>query len=294
MTKPNPRDYFQLHFLVLIWGFTAILGLLANSISPLALVFFRTAIAAVGLGAILYFTGRFVRLQGRDRTAVLLVGMVLGFHWLAFFLAARVANASVCLAGMATSSLWTSLLDPIFNKRAVRWVEVMLGFVIMAGLYLIFRFEFDRSLGLLIAIFSAFLAAVFTIFNARFTQKHDYLVLTFYEIIGALGSITVVMVIYWTAFDNQLKIWPQANQWIWIVILALVCTVYAYSQGIKLLRKFTPFTLNLTVNLEPVYGIILAYLIFGESERMNPGFYVGTMVILAAVLLYPMLVKKRE
>ena len=294
MTKPNPRDYFQLHFLVLIWGFTAILGLLANSISPLALVFFRTAIAAVGLGVILYLTGRFVRLQGRDRTAVLLVGMVLGFHWLAFFLAARVANASVCLAGMATSSLWTSLLDPIFNKRAVRWVEVMLGFVIMAGLYLIFRFEFDRSLGLLIAIFSAFLAAVFTIFNARFTQKHDYLVLTFYEIIGALGSITVVMVIYWTAFDNQLKIWPQANQWIWIVILALVCTVYAYSQGIKLLRKFTPFTLNLTVNLEPVYGIILAYLIFGESERMNPGFYVGTMVILAAVLLYPMLVKKRE
>ena len=294
MTKPNLRDYFQLHFLVLIWGFTAILGLLANSISPLALVFFRTAIAAVGLGAILWFTGRFVRLQGRDRTAVLLVGMVLGFHWLAFFLAARVANASVCLAGMATSSLWTSLLDPIFNKRAVRWVEVMLGFVIMAGLYLIFRFEFDRSLGLLIAIFSAFLAAVFTIFNAKFTQKHDYLVLTFYEIIGAMGSIAVVMLVYWGGFDNQLKIWPQLNQWVWIVILALVCTVYAYSQGIKLLRKFTPFTLNLTVNLEPVYGIILAYLIFGESERMNPGFYVGTMVILAAVLLYPMLVKKRE
>ena len=294
MTKPTLRDYFQLHFLVLIWGFTAILGLLANSISPLALVFFRTAIAAVGLGAVLYFTHRPATMPARARNQVLLVGVLLGFHWLAFFLAARVANASVCLAGMATSSLWTSLLDPVLNKRAVRWVEVLLGFVIMAGLYLIFRFEFDRSLGLIIAIFSAFLAAVFTVFNARFTQKHDYLVLTFYEILGALGSTTVVMVVYWAWFDKKLDIWPQLDQWLWIVILALVCTVYAYSQGIKLLRKFTPFTLNLTVNLEPVYGIVLAYFIFGESERMTPGFYAGTVVILAAVLLYPLVVKKTE
>ena len=289
MSKAEPKDYLQLHFLVLIWGFTAILGLLI-SVSPLALTFYRTLLSAIGLALVLWLRKEWKTVPSRERWQLLAVGLSMGLHWLAFFASARVSNVSVCLAGMSTTSLWTALLAPLFGRRRVQTLEIGLSLVVVAGLYVIFRFEFDRALGLGLALIAAFLAALFTIANGHFTKRHGALLITFYEMVGGSISTLIALLVYVSFGNNPSDLLiPSSLDWFWILILALVCTVYAYSAGVHLLRKISPFTFNLTVNLEPVYGIVLAFLIFGERERMTTGFYVGTVIIFLAVLAYPVL-----
>jgi drug/metabolite transporter (DMT)-like permease len=287
--KPSFTDYLHLHFLVLIWGFTAILGKLVNpDLSRISLTFFRTLLAAVGLALVLWLRKQWKQVPAQDRWQMLGVGVIMGLHWLTFFGSAHVSSASVCLAGMSTTSLFTALLEPLFARRRVRPLEILLSLVVILGLYLIFRFEFDQSLGLGLALTSAFLAALFTIANSRFVRKHNALLITFYEMNGA--SLGMLLGLAGVALGTGLtaeEVIPQPLDWTWILILASVCTVYAYSAGVHLLRKVSPFTLNLTINLEPVYGMILAYFIL--NERMTAGFYAGTLVILLAVILYPML-----
>ncbi|MBC8154435.1 MAG: DMT family transporter [Bacteroidetes bacterium] len=301
MTKPALADYLHLHFLVFIWGFTAILGLLLEPLSAPALVAWRTLLAAGGLGVVLAARGGATWAQVRNLPLakcwpLLATGGIIALHWAAFFGAARLANASVCLAGMATGSLWTSVLEPLITRRKIRAVEVVLGGVVLAGLYLIFRFEFDRGAGLAMAVFSAMLASVFTILNSRFTHQYDALVISFYEMVGAfIGSLGFLA--GYLALANAPGGWatlvPVGWQWVWMALLAFVCTVYAYTAAVRLLRKFSAFAANLIVNLEPVYGIGLAYLVFGDSERMTAGFYAGTLVILVAVLIYPVLIRRQ-
>lgn len=292
MHKPSVADYLQLHFIVLIWGFTAILGKFLEPLSSPALVLYRTLLAAIGLGVVLVLQRQPRQVAPADRWRLMATGGLIALHWMLFFAAARLANVSVCLAGMATSSLWASVLEPLLLRRRIRVVEFVLGAVVMAGLYLILRFEFDKVAGLLVAILSAMLSSLFTIINSRFAQRYNALVITYHEMTGAflgsvvfLGSILVI-----DAPVPLATVVPQTGpQWLCLWLLSLVCTVYAYSVGVRLLRKFSPYLAILTVNLEPVYGILLAVLIFGDAERMTPGFYVGTLVILAAVLVYPFL-----
>ena len=292
MNRPTTADYLHLHFLVLIWGFTAILGVLI-SVSALTLVVYRTLLSAIGLGILLYAQKKMAPVALSDRLKLLATGLVIALHWALFFEAARTANVSVCLAGMATGSLWTSLLEPLFFRRRLRAVEVILGVVIMAGLYLIFRFEIDRAIGLLMAVFSAMLASIFTIINSQFTRRYPPMIITFYEMSGAFGSSLLFLGLYLAfGLEKPSALWPQPTDWLWISILAFVCTVYAYSASVWLMRKFSAFAVNLTVNLEPVYGIMLARLFFGDRERMTTGFYVGTLIILVAVLVYPALNRK--
>lgn len=294
MNKPSLTDYLQLHFIVLIWGFTAILGKLLQPLDASAVVLFRTLLAVLGMGFVLWLRKQSVRVSPADRWRLLATGAIIALHWVMFFLAARIANVSVCLAGMATSSLWASVLEPLVLRRRVRLIEVVLGAIVMAGLYIIFRFEFDKVVGLSVAVFSAMLSSLFTIINSRFTHRLDALVISFYEMAGAvLGALALWLVVQTTnssATSLSVQYVPETPlQWVWLMLLAFVCTVYAYSVGVRLLRKFSPYMAVLTVNLEPVYGILLAVLIFGNDEHMTPGFYIGTLVILVAVLIYPFL-----
>ena len=294
MQKPALSDYLQLHFIVLIWGFTAILGKLLEPLDPSAVVLFRTVLAVLGMGVVLIVRQQTIRVSPADRWRLLATGGIIALHWMTFFLAARIANVSVCLAGLATSSLWASVLEPVLLRRRVRAVEVVLGAVVLAGLYMIFRFEFDKVVGLAVAVFSAMLSSLFTIINSRFAQRLDAFVISFYEMAGASAG-ALLMWLTVRSLDgleanHVVQYAPETvGQWGWLLVLSLVCTVYAYTVGVRLLRKFSPYMAILTVNLEPVYGILLAVLFFGDAERMTPGFYVGTLVILLAVLAYPML-----
>ncbi|MBE9460663.1 DMT family transporter [Dyadobacter subterraneus] len=288
-TTTTFRSYLHLHFLVLIWGFTAIVGLMV-SISPIALVFYRTFLAGLGLAVVMLVKKKKFDVTGADLRRMFFVGCILSSHWILFFAAARVSTASVCLAGMATTSLWTSLIEPLVNRRPIKPLEVGLGILAFAGLYVVFKFEFDHALGLGLALASALLAAMFTVANSRFVQRIDAFTITFYEMVGAsLFSLLFLIVAESRGWTNNMPVWPKGQDWIWILFLAWICTVYASTMATQLMKQFSAYLINLTINLEPVYGIALAFFYFGEKERMTQGFYLGTILILLAVLLYPIL-----
>ena len=290
--SPEFKDYLHLHFLVLIWGFTAIIGLLI-SIPPVEVVFYRTLFASIGLSILMVSYGVSFNIGKNEIIKLMLTGSLIAGHWILFFASARISNASVCLAGMATTSFWTSLLEPLILKKSIKWYEVLLGLVVVVGLYVIFHFEVDHAFGILLALISAFLAALFTVINARFAKAHHHHTVTFYEMSGANISIILFFPIYkyFIAENQQINLHLSSTDLIYISILAIICTVYAYSASIEIMKRISAFSVNLTVNLEPVYGIILAVMIFGEKEKMHPGFYIGAAIILLSVLAHPFINK---
>ncbi|BDD08601.1 permease [Fulvitalea axinellae] len=283
------KDYLKLHFLVFIWGFTAILGVLIT-IPAVETVFYRTLVASLALGAWTYWKRGSELAVGRKMALKLLgTGALIGVHWMLFFSAAEVANASITLAGAATCAFWTSILDPLTNKRKILWYEVAMGLAVVLGLYVIFLFEFDHALGLALAIGAALLAAVFTVINGRLSNHYHHGVITFYELAGAWLVVTLFLPFYkeYFAEGQALRMSPEGMDWVYLAVLALICTVYAYAESVELMKRITPFAMNLTVNMEPVYGMVLAIFILGENKELNPGFYIGTGIILLSVLAYP-------
>ncbi|GAB3018749.1 DMT family transporter [Cyclobacterium sediminis] len=290
------KDYLWLHLVVLIWGFTAILGLLI-SLPAVEIVFYRTMLAGAGLYFLLKFKKRNIRVRWNALLKFLVTGGLIGAHWILFFWAAQVSTASVCLAGMATCSLWTAIIEPIVNKQAIKWYEVLLGLIVIVGLIVIFKFESGYSLGLFLAVVSALLSACFTVINGRLTKSHSPFIITFYEMIGAFVLTTVFIPFYINWFAEAGFSWvPKGLDWFWLLVLSQVCTVIAFTLSVNLMKRLTAFAVNLTVNMEPVYGILLAFIIFGEKEKMTPEFYLGTLIILASVCIYPLIryVQKRR
>ena len=298
------KDYLKLHFIVLLWGFTAILGRLLT-VPPVELVWWRTGLAALGLGGLLL-----ARRQpggagsGLAAAQLLGTGALVAAHWITFFLAARLSSVSVCLAGLATLALWTSLLEPLLLRRPVRGYEIALGLVSLAGLWLVSGAAPTQLLGLGVAVLSAGLSALFSILNSRLVQRHQPLVLTFWEMSGAFLSIALFLPVYarfFTAgaglhlalgFNGFAPPWQWVGDWLWLLLLAGACTVYAFATSVELMRRLSPFAVNLTINLEPVYGIALAVLFFGQRERMSSGFYAGTALIVLSVLLHPVVERR--
>lgn len=284
------KDYLKLHFIVFIWGFSAILGKLIEMPST-EVVFYRTLFSVLGLAVLLKIRKRAFNIGRAGVFRTLGTGVLIGAHWVLFFEAARVANVSVCLAGMATTTFWTSLIEPLYNSRRVRIFEVAVGLLVILGLYVVFQFEFDNALGLALAIASALLSSVFSVLNARIARKYNPYMINFYEMIGAFGGVALFVVFYEPLFLGgifEVGI-PKGKDWLYVLVLAMVCTVYAYSDAVELMKRISAFTLNLTINLEPVYGILMALVVFGESEQMSSGFYLGTVIILLAVFLYPVI-----
>lgn len=283
------KDYLRLHFIVLLWGFTAILGKLLT-VPPVELVFWRTGLAALGLATLLLGRRQPWRIPLGQVWRLLGVGALVAAHWITFFLAARISSVSVCLAGLATLALWTSLLEPLLLWRRVRGYEVGLGMLTMLGLYLVSQAELDQLLGLGVAVLSAGLSALFSVLNSKLVKEHPPLRLTFYEMLGACLSVVLFLPIYSHYFTNGRGVqldW-HGFDWLWLLLLAGVCTVYAFSASVELMKRLSAFVVNLTTNLEPVYGIGLAVLIFGAEEKMSGGFYLGTLLILVSVLVHPL------
>ena len=286
------KDYLHLHFIVLIWGFTAILGVLIE-LPPVEVVFYRTGIAALGLLFVVRFRkGSFRIPERKDYFVILGVGFLIAIHWITFFLSARISNVSVCLAGMATASLWTAIIEPLAIGRKVKMYEVALSILAFVGMGVIFKVEFQYVMGLLVSMFSALMAATFSVINGKLSKKYDPYVITFYEMIGACASIVLFFPFYGTYFSNGLQLLGSLSDYGYLIVLAVFCTVYAHSISVELMKRLSVFSINLTINLEPIYGIVLALLIFGESEEMSSGFYLGTGLILLSVLLHPLLNRK--
>ena len=287
---PTTSDYFKLHFIVLLWGFTAILGKLV-SIPAVEMVFYRTLLAAIGMGAVMVVLKTSFKISSSDFWKIFLTGFIVAAHWLTFFASGRIANASVSLVGFATGSLWTALIEPLVKGKKIQTIEVGLGLMVIVGLYIIFAFDFQYPLGLLLGILSGLTMAIFAVINSTFVSRVNPYTITFYEMTGACLATALFFPVYTTFFtaDQQLHLIPSRMDWIYIAAMAWACSVYAYAVALNLMKKVSVFLISLTLNLEPVYGIIMAVIVFGDSEKMNLNFYMGTLVILGAVLSYPLL-----
>jgi len=260
------------------------------------MVFYRTLLAAIGMAVLIVIVkGKFALPSRRNFFILMFTGLIVAIHWLLFFGSARVSNPSVCLVGLATNSFWAALLEPFINKKKIHPLEIGLGIAVLVGLYIIFSFNFNYPLGLTLGIAAGFFGATFGIINSKLVARIPSYTITFYEMIAAFIGVTLFLPFYQKYISNgELQFSASLNDWIFIAILSIVCTVYAYSQMVELSKKFSVFFIQLALNLEPVYGIILALIIFGKQEVMSASFYVGTIIILSAVILYPALKRKYD
>lgn len=289
-TRP---DYIKLHFIVFLWGFSAILGKLVT-IPAVEMILHRGILAAAGMAIVIFATRGTFQVGRVDLVKLILIGFIVALHWVTFFGSARVSNVSVSLVGFATNSLWTAMLEPWFNKTRVKKFELLLGLVVLFGLYVIFSFDFQYKLGLFFSIIAGLTSALFSIFNSRMVRTIPAYTITFYEMIGIVIGLTLFLPVYkftW-AENHTLQLIPSLWDWLYIGLLAGVCSVYAYSTAVELMKKVSVFLIQLSLNLEPVYGIIMAVIIFGDKEKMGLSFYAGTLIILTAVLLYPFLKRR--
>ncbi len=279
------RDLTQLNLVVLVWGITSILGKLI-SIPVVEVTVWRTGLAAVGLLLICRYRGISLRVPRSTALAFLGTGVLIGWHWVTFFLSARLSTAAVCLAAMPTGMLWCSLIEPLVD-RTRKWskVELITGLVTIGAVWLIYRFEFKHWLGFTVGLGSAFLTAIFGVLNKQLTTRHPPAVMCCYQMIGACLSCLVLLPFLGT---STIAI-PSRMDWLWLILLSQVCTVAAYVGYLDVLRRVSVFTVNVVYNLEPVYGILLAALVFGEKERMSGGFYLGASIIVASVVALPVM-----
>lgn len=287
------KDYLQLHFIVFLWGFTAVLGKLV-SIPATEMVFFRTLLAAIGLGALMLAFKKSFQVAPNDAIKLFAVGGIVGSHWLFFFISGRVSNPSTSLVGFATCSLWAALLEPLSKRQPFRLLDVGFGVVVLGGLVVIVSYDFQYLNGLFLGVLSGLTAAIFSILNARMVSRVNAYTMTFYQMLGATVIIAACFPVYLLAWSDKgvLQLQPSPADWFYIALLAWVCSVYAFATGINLTKKLSVFFIQLTLNLEPVYGMVLALWIFGAKEVMGLNFYAGTTIILIAVALYPFLKKK--
>lgn len=292
------RSLLQLHAAVLLWGFTGVLGV-AISLDAPVLVWYRTLMTALFMAAILFYRRQWVRIERQDMARLILVGVLMGLHWVAFYGAIKFANASIALVCLSTASVFTSLLDPLVNKGKHQLSEVLLGLLALAGVYLIYQFQEFYAKGIAFGVAAAILSSVFTVINKGVAHKYPARTMVFYEmtagwvfVCAALALLIGTGRIGWLISPGShaggLTLLPQGYDWFWLVVLSLCCTVWAQSLALNALRELSAFTVTLSVNLEPVYGIILAFLIYHENKDLSWGFYAGVGLILLTVALQMM------
>ena len=282
MQNDKLKPYLNLHLIVFIWGFTAILGALIT-IKADALVWYRMLFAAVFLALFLVFKKKSFRIPLKSFLKLIFVGLLIALHWIFFFKAIHVSNVSITLSVFSLGAFFASILEPLLYGRKVLWYEVFFGLVIIAGLALIMKVEINYLDGMLYALASIILGVLFTLMNGKLIAVHDPSVISFYEFLAGVTFITIYF-LFQGKFTTEFFV-LTANNWTLILILASVCTAYAFTASVKVMQKLTPYTVMLTTNLEPVYGIILAYFILGGKEKMSFEFYIGALIIVITVIL---------
>ena len=291
MPKTELKNYLHLHFLVFIWGFTAILGALI-SINAIPLVWYRMLFAVILVFIYFVIKKKSLSVGPKALFKFFIGGVIIAVHWIFFFSAIKVANVSVALIALSTGALFTSFLEPLFFRRRINFLELLFGLVVIAGLYIILNFEGGYTLGIIYALIASFLSVLFTVLNGLYVRKHTAEVISFYQLLFGVGFITIY-VLFTTGFTFE-QFALKSSDFLYLFILSSICTAYAFIVSVKIMKHLTPYTVILTLNLEPVYGIILAVLIFGEKEKMSMQFYVGATIILLIVVVNGILKNKKK
>jgi len=282
MPSDKLKNQLHLHFIVFIWGFTAILGALIT-INAMSLVWYRVLIASITL----FIYSKFKKIPFNetlsDHFKFLIGGILIALHWTTFFYAIKISNISTTLVAMSSSAVFLVLLQPLFDKKNFSFTELFLSVITIIGFIIIFKIDGMYIHGVIFGLISAFLLAIFSIFNNKLIQKYSATKIAFHELFTAFLFLTIVL--FFNGGFNPSFFVLKNSDWFYIIILATLCTAYPFVVATNLLRKMGAFTIVLTNNLEPVYGIILAVIIFGDKEKMSLQFYFGAVLIIFSVLL---------
>ncbi len=276
------KSHLNLHLIVFIWGFTAILGELIT-VKEESVVWYRMLLAGIFMLLYVVITKKPWRIPTKSFLQLISVGLLIALHWIFFFKAINVSNVSITLAVFSTGAFFGSILEPIFFNRKMLWYEIFFGLIIVGGLLMIMQVETHYILGIAYALVSVFLGVVFTLFNGKLIQKYDPSVITLYEFFAGVFFVSLYL-LYGGKFTPEFFN-VSTKDWVFLIILSSICTAYAFTASVNVMKKLTPYTVMLTTNMEPVYGIILAYFLLGEKEKMSSGFYIGAVIILATVIL---------
>ena len=283
MQKNNFKHYLHLHFLVFIAGFTAILGE-AISLSSIALVWHRMLIALVLTFLFLLYYRYNLKIKLKDFFKFSLAGIIIALHWITFFEAIEQSNISITLAMFSTGAFFASLIEPIFFKRKVRPVEIILGFIVICGVFIILQANISSFIGVLLGIISALLASLFSVLNGKLVQDNNPFLISFYEFLSGVTFILLYLTFSGDLIDLNIESFFSYD-YLYVFILGSICTAYAFIASVHILKFLSPYTLVLTYNLEPVYGILLAIFIFPETEKMEFSFYIGTLIIILTIII---------
>jgi len=277
------RSLLNLHLAVFLAGFTGVLGRLI-SLNEALLVWYRLLITVTTL-LILFLLRRAVpKISLKGLLQIFLVGTVVVLHWVAFYGSIKYSNVSIALVCFSTVGFFSAVLEPVVFKKRISIIEVLLGGLAIAGVYFIFHFDTRYKKGIAFGIVSAFLAALFTILNKKVLEKQEPATVTFYELMGGFFMLTLLLPAYLRLTHLPYSL-PSAHDWLWLIILSWLCTVYAFFLSLSALKNVSAFTVNLSYNLEPVYGILVAFLIYRENEDLSNSFYIGLSLIIIAVVL---------
>jgi len=283
MPSAKFKNQLHLHFLVFIAGFTAILGELI-SLEAIPLVWYRMLIAGVLMFGFIKIKKISLVVPFRTILKFFLAGIVIALHWITFFAAIKVSNISITLAMFSTGAFFASLIEPIFYKRKIIPYEIIFGLLVIAGVFMIMQTEIKYLLGICLGITSALFSSLFAVINGNFVAHHNASIISFYEFISGVFFISLYIAFSNDGFDASFfKL--SIDDWIYLGILASVCTAYAFIASVYVMRYITPYSVVLTYNLEPIYGIFLALLFFPQNEVMLPIFYTGAALIICTVLM---------
>ena len=283
MPSVKLKNYIHLHFLVVIAGITAVLGELI-SLDAIPLVWYRMSIGAVLMLGYIILKKKPLRVPLKVLFNLSVAGVIIALHWITFFAAINVSNISITLAMFSTGAFFASLIEPLFFKRKIIGYEILFGLIVIVGIVLITQTELKYILGIVLGISSALFSTLFAVLNGKFVQHYPPSIISFYEFISGILFISIFLAFREDGF-NHAFFQISSSDWVYLLILASVCTAYAFIVSVHVMKYITPYTVVLTYNLEPIYGIILALVFFPESETMRPMFYIGAGIIIFTVLL---------
>ena len=283
MPSVKLKNYIHLHFLVVIAGITAVLGELI-SLDAIPLVWYRMSIGAVLMLGYIILKKKPLRVPLKVLFNLSVAGIIIALHWITFFAAINVSNISITLAMFSTGAFFASLIEPLFFKRKIIGYEILFGLIVIIGIVLITQTELKYILGIVLGISSALFSTLFAVLNGKFVQHYPPSIISFYEFISGVLFMSIFLAFREDGF-NVSYFQISSSDWIYLFILASICTAYAFIASVHVMKYITPYTVVLTYNLEPIYGIVLALVLFPESETMRPMFYIGAGLIISTVLL---------
>ena len=282
MQKNKFKSLIHFHFIVFIFGFTAILGSLI-SIDSLELVWYRMAIAVVLIFIYIKIIRLNIKITRKTFWQFSAAGIIIALHWITFFEAINQANVSITLAMFSSGAFFASFIEPIIFKRRILGYEILFGIVVIIGVFLITSSEMGYVNGIVLGLLSALLSTLFAVINGRFIERYNATVISFYEFISGVTFLTIFILLSRKTFNAEFFTLSNPD-WIYIFILASVCTAYAFIGAVEVMRYISPFTVILSYNLEPIYGIAMALILFPETEQMSSQFYVGAFLVIVTVL----------